>query len=104
MRILCGTDLLPKTDSALDRAEILTKKLDAELTLLHVVPCTESERLLEQDKKRARVRLQSHAMPPLWQHGRSPHVCVRSGSAAGVRVAGAGRGGAGRGGRGARAE
>jgi nucleotide-binding universal stress UspA family protein len=86
MRILCGTDLLPKSDSALDRAGMLAKQLGAALTLLHVVPLTESERMLEQDIERARERLDSLARPPLWRHGRAPRVCVRTGRAARVLI------------------
>jgi nucleotide-binding universal stress UspA family protein len=89
MRILCGTDLLPKTNSALDRAGMLAQQLGAELTLLHVAPPTESERMLEQDMERARERLAAHATPPLWHHGPSPLVCGRSGSAGKMLVAAA---------------
>ena len=87
MRILCGTDLLPKTSSALDRAGMLARQLDAELTLLHVVPPGEFEGMLERDMERARERLESYAMPPLWQHGASPQVSVRSGSTAPMLIA-----------------
>ncbi|MEP7246037.1 MAG: universal stress protein [Gammaproteobacteria bacterium] len=86
MRILCGTDLLPKASSALDRAGMLALRLDAELTLLHVVPLTESERMLEQDMQRARGLLESQAKLPLWHHGVQPRVCVRSGGAARILI------------------
>jgi nucleotide-binding universal stress UspA family protein len=61
---------------------MLAEQLGAELTLLHVVPLTESDRMLEQDMERAREHLESRAKPPLWLHGRSPRVRVRSGRAA----------------------
>lgn len=37
MKLLCATDLLPKTDAAVDRAYQLRGALNARLTLLHVV-------------------------------------------------------------------
>jgi nucleotide-binding universal stress UspA family protein len=86
MRILCGTDLLPKSDSAIARAGIIARRLDAELTLLYVAPLTESQRLLVEDMERARKHLESLAQPSRWQHGPSPHVCVRSGRAARILI------------------
>jgi universal stress protein E len=86
MKILCGTGLLPKTESALDRAGMLAVRLGAELSLLHVVAPAESERMLEQNMQRARGHLESRAKPPLWDRGPSPRVTVRSGDAARVLV------------------
>ena len=37
MKILCATDLLPKSESAIDRAGMLSDLLNADLSLLHVV-------------------------------------------------------------------
>jgi universal stress protein E len=37
MKILCATDLLSKSDSAIDRAGMLVDQLEADLLLLHVV-------------------------------------------------------------------
>lgn len=80
MKILCATDLLPKSEPALDRAGMLAEQLSADLSLLHVVAPTESERMLEQDLQRASGHLKSRAKSPLWKHGPSPNVCVRAGS------------------------
>jgi len=63
VKILCATDLLRKTEPALERAGMLAEALDADLSLLHVVPPTESERMLKQDLQHARG---------LWRYTRSP--------------------------------
>ena len=47
MRILCATDLLTKSDAAIERAGMLADQLDAGLTLLHVVVPGESQQALE---------------------------------------------------------
>jgi nucleotide-binding universal stress UspA family protein len=86
MRILCGTDLLPKTESAIDRAGMLAAALGAKLSLLHVAVPSESDQMLEQDVQRANSRLQARASPPRWRHGRSPSISVRTGSPARVLV------------------
>jgi universal stress protein E len=86
MQILCGTDLLPKTESALDRAGMLAERLGAELSLLHVAVPTESDRMLEEDVQRARALLQARATSPLWRYGPPPEVCIRSGSPAHVLI------------------
>jgi nucleotide-binding universal stress UspA family protein len=52
----------------------------AQLSLLHVALPTESDELLQQDVKWARSRLQARTTAPLWQHGSSPGILVRSGS------------------------
>jgi nucleotide-binding universal stress UspA family protein len=86
MKILCATDLLPKTESALERAGICAEALGADLSLLHVVQPTESERMLKQDLQRAMERLQSGAKSPLRRYARSPDVYVRTGEAARVLI------------------
>jgi universal stress protein E len=86
MHILCGTDLLPKTESAIDRAGMLSAALRAELSLLHVVMPTESDQMLKEDVERASRQLQARASAPLWRHGQSPSISVRPGSPAGVLI------------------
>ena len=86
MRILCGTDLLPKTESAIDRAGMLAATLEAKLSLLHVAVPTESDQLLEQDVERANSWLQMRASALLWRHGLSPSILVRTGSPARVLI------------------
>lgn len=79
MRILCSTDLLPKTEAAIERAGMLGEQLAANLSLLHVVEPSESERALEQDLQRAIAQLRSRSKPPLWRRGKTPSVIVKAG-------------------------
>lgn len=81
-RLLCATDLLPKSDRAIDRASILAGDLAAELSLLHVVSPTASERALEQSLQIAMARMKSRVRPPLWRRGTVPTVVVRTGNPA----------------------
>jgi len=48
MKILCATDLLAKSEAALQRAGMLADNLEADVTLLHVVTPKQSSRILEQ--------------------------------------------------------
>nr|WP_298726811.1 universal stress protein [uncultured Steroidobacter sp.] len=79
-RLLCATDLLPKSERAIDRAGILARELGADLSLLHVVSPTASERVLEQELQIAIARMRSRVRPPLWRHGAAPEVVVRPGN------------------------
>ncbi|WP_153067248.1 universal stress protein [Steroidobacter cummioxidans] len=79
-RLLCATDLLPKSEMAVDRAGILAAELGADLSLLHVVSPTASERVLEQELQIAIARMRSRVRPPLWRHGAGPEVVVRPGN------------------------
>jgi universal stress protein E len=80
MRLLCATDLSPKSEAAIERAGLLAGDLGASLSLLHVVAPTASERVLEQTLQNAIGRLRSRARPPLWRHGPAPNVLVRTGN------------------------
>jgi nucleotide-binding universal stress UspA family protein len=58
MKLLCATDLLPKSDAAVDRAYQLRDALNARLTLLHVVAPSGAEKgTLEQRLLAASSRL-----------------------------------------------
>jgi universal stress protein E len=81
-RLLCATDLLAKSENAVDRAGLLAEELGAHLSLLHVVSPTASERVLEQSLQIAIARMRSRARPPLWRHGPAPNVLVRTGNPA----------------------
>jgi universal stress protein E len=81
-RLLCATDLLPKSECAIDRAGILASEMDADLSLLHVVSPTASERILEQSLQVAIARMKSRARPPMWRSGPTPNVLVRTGNPA----------------------
>jgi nucleotide-binding universal stress UspA family protein len=65
---------------AIDRAGMLADELGADLSLLHVVSPTASERVLEQSLQIAIARMRSRVRPPLWRHGSSPEVVVRPGN------------------------
>lgn len=82
MRFLCATDLLPKSEAAIERAGMLADRLAAELSLLHVVAPSECERALESELQSAIARLRARARPPLWRCGVSPSVMVQTGTPA----------------------
>lgn len=80
MKILCATDLLPKSDSAIDRAGMLSDSLGADLSLLHVVRPTESDQLVQQDLERANRELKFRVGLALWRYDALPNVHVRAGN------------------------
>jgi universal stress protein E len=82
MRILCATDLLPKSEAAIERAGMMAARLRADLSLLHVVVPSQTERALENDLERAIAHMQSRSRPPLWQQADPPDVIVKTGSPA----------------------
>ena len=47
MRILCATDLLPKSEAAIARAGLMSDRLGADLTLLHIVSDEQSPAVKE---------------------------------------------------------
>src|SRR6185503_11256894 len=87
MKILCATDLLPKTESAIERAAMLAEQLNAALSLIHVVPMGESKELLDEDLQHARRLLRARVMPPRWRFGAAATLLVRPGNAASVLIA-----------------
>lgn len=82
MRIVCATDLLPRSEAALERAGLLTDNLGADLMLLHVVAPSESELALEQKLQQAQSTLRARAEPPLWRSSRLPGTAIRAGNPA----------------------
>lgn len=81
-KLLCATDLLPKSEAAIDRAGLLAEQLQASLSLLHVVSPTLAEHNLEQSLQLAISGLDARARPPAWRFGPTPEVSVRTGSPA----------------------
>lgn len=81
-RLLCATDLLPKSEAAIDRAGMLAEQLKAQLSLVHVVSPTTSERNLEQALQLAITTLNARARAPAWRAGPLPEVAVRTGNPA----------------------
>jgi nucleotide-binding universal stress UspA family protein len=61
---------------------MLAATLGAKLSLLHVAVPTESDQLLEEDVERAKSRLQARTSEPLWRHGASPSIALRTGTPA----------------------
>jgi universal stress protein E len=80
MKIMCATDLLPTADSAIDRAGMLSDRLGADLSILHVVRPNESDPLLQQDLARASNELKFKVGPALWRYHVPPSVHVRAGN------------------------
>ena len=79
MKVLCANDLQPGSRNALQRASWLAKKLEADLTLLHVVSPDEPRGLaLEQRVWRA----ESHARAALPADAAAAQVRVRVGNPA----------------------
>ena len=86
MRILSATDLMPKSEAAVERAGQLAQQLGAELTLLHVVSPEESRQDLEHTLQAALARTASRAKPLLWRADRKAEVTVRVGNPARVII------------------
>lgn len=80
MRILCATDLLPTSDSAIDRAGMLAGQLGADLSILHVVPPTESDQMLQEDVQCADRELKHRAALAQFRSESVPDVRVRTGN------------------------
>ena len=60
-RILCASDLAPRSDRAVRRAAMLAKQMNAEVLFVHVVRDRQSERVVNLKANRARVRLMLQA-------------------------------------------
>lgn len=82
MRILCATDLLPRSDAAVERAGLLAQQLQAQLTLLHVVVPGGSPVALEETLQWASGELQSRSHSLRARGQRAPEVAVQAGPAA----------------------
>src|SRR5262245_49131586 len=79
MKILCATDLQPKSGGVIGRADWLARRLQADLTVLHVVPPEEPRGLaLEQRVWRAEAHLRARVA----NEPSKPQVRVRVGNPA----------------------
>jgi nucleotide-binding universal stress UspA family protein len=83
MRILCATDLLPKSEAAIARAGLMSDGLGADLTLLHVVSDEQSPAVQEKDLQDAFARAKTRAEPLVSRTHRTAVVTVRAGDPAG---------------------
>jgi universal stress protein E len=79
-RLLAATDLMPKSEFAIDRAGLLADELGADLSLLHVVSPVSSDRVLEQSLEMAIARMKSRVRRPPWRARTTPEVVVRAGN------------------------
>ena len=82
MNILCATDMLPKSEAAIERAGLLANQLNAGLTLLHVVSPEKAVEDLESTLRHAVARAEFRARPLLWRTDRKADVTVRVGNPA----------------------
>jgi len=80
LRIVCGTDLLPRSEFALERAGMMTARLGAELTVVHAVSVQGPPDTLRQAMHRAHRRMKALTTQPRWQHGPAPTVLTRAGN------------------------
>jgi nucleotide-binding universal stress UspA family protein len=74
--------LLPKSEAAIERAGMLADELGADLSLVHVVVPTDSERVLEQTLQMNLARVKARTQPPMWRARTRPNVAVRTGNSA----------------------
>ena len=86
MKILCATDLLPKSDLALERAAMLAESREAQLVLIHVLPEAEPRHLQGQERQRAERQLRLRATTSQWRHRIMPSFEIRSGNPVQVLV------------------
>jgi universal stress protein E len=85
MKLLCATDLLPKTEAAIERAGFLSEALGADLTVLHAVtPEAADGGTLEQRMRRTSARLATRISAPAWRWESRADVTVRCGRPARV--------------------
>jgi nucleotide-binding universal stress UspA family protein len=61
-RILCATDLSPRCESAVRRATLLAKQMDALLLLVHVVDDAQPQEVIASEAKRARIALEARQL------------------------------------------
>lgn len=77
-RVLCATDLRPRSERAVSRAHAIARGLGAQLLLLHVVDPAESARAIRRRGARARFMLDAHARK-LARLGNGAQISVRAG-------------------------
>jgi len=82
MRILCATDLLPKSEAAIARAGLMSDRLGADLTLLHIVLDEQSPTVQEKNLQDAFARAKTRAEPLVSSTHRTAVVMVRVGDPA----------------------
>lgn len=78
-RILCATDLAPRSDRAVQRAAMLAKRMDAEVLFVHVVSDRQPERVVHLKANRARMRLMTQAERAMTHSPESARVEIHLG-------------------------
>jgi len=85
MKLLCATDLLPKSEAAIERAGFLSEALGADLTVLHAIPPEGPDGgTLEQRLRRTSARLATRTSAPAWRWESRADIAVRCGRPARV--------------------
>lgn len=85
MNLLCATDLLPKSEPAIERAGFLSEALGAGLTVLHAVtPDSADGPALEQRLRRTSARLTTRTSAPQWLWDSRAEIAVHCGRPARV--------------------
>ncbi len=79
MTILCATDLLSRSDAAMERAGLLADALQMDLSLLHVVAPLSSETAMMDEARLAGLQLKERTREPRWRHNVQPNLMVRTG-------------------------
>jgi universal stress protein E len=80
MKLLCATDLLPKTEPAIERAGFMSEALGADLTVLHAVtPEAADGGTLEQRMRRTSARLTTRTSAPAWRWESRADITVSCG-------------------------
>jgi nucleotide-binding universal stress UspA family protein len=77
-RVLCATDLRPRSEHAVSRAHAIARGLGAQLLLLHVVDPADTARVVRRRGARARFMLDAQARK-LARLGNGAQIAVRSG-------------------------
>jgi universal stress protein E len=78
MGILCATDLLPKSEAAVERAGMMARRLGARLGIVHVLSSERDER----KATRALAQMEKRFRATLGNEGIAPSVILRSGNLA----------------------
>jgi universal stress protein E len=79
-RILCATDLTPRSDIAIARAAALARELNAEVTFVHAVDGLQSGRVMRLNVARAHARLLTTAERAMAHAPDKARVSVRVGT------------------------
>src|ERR1700733_3787988 len=80
MRILCATDLLPKSDAAIERAGVLADHLGADLMMLHIVSPDGAQGTLEERLQNGLPQITARTRPPSWTAHCAPRLGILPGN------------------------